>query len=178
MKACSAGSSRRALRWATTCLVVCSLGCVLAPVSQPLRRNEPVTAGVHQAGLVQKHVIGTSPCPELSWEAPEYKESTIDDFGEVHSIRLTGYDLLIFDEDGDVVYRRIRIPTSSHVVEQRLEGPAEYRWTVRPRYEVDGFERVGAWSRARSPERYEFGQVMRHEIPIPRSQLARFTVRG
>jgi hypothetical protein len=133
---------------------------------------------VHQTGLDQHPVIGTSQSPKLAWEALAYKEFTIDDFGREHHIRLTGYDLLIFDEDGDIVYRRIRIPIPEHVVEQRLEGPAEYRWTVRPRYELDGFERVGVWSQARSPAPNEFAHVMNHEVPIPRSNLARFEVGG
>jgi hypothetical protein len=62
--------------------------------------------------------------------------------GQVQDLR---YDFRMFGATG-VVYERLGLAEPLHTLEERLPSCAEYRWTVRARFVLDGRQRATEWT--------------------------------
>lgn len=87
--------------------------------------------------------------PRLVWEAfPRQSDRTsaVEDMARVTDVR---YELVIAREEGlgasQIVYRRDRIATPEHVVEQALPPNGRFFWSVRARFTLDGREYNNEW---------------------------------
>ena len=93
--------------------------------------------------------------PLLAWEEfPRESDriSAAEDMARVTDVR---YELLIAREEGlgaaEIVYRRDRIATPEHVVEQPLSPNGRFFWSVRARFALDGHEHVTEWGSRMGP---------------------------
>lgn len=112
----------------------------LAPVSPPWRRWSKVD----------------SLEPTLRWQAfPRQEDLLYGAQQEMDHIRHVRYDLIVARaEDGlpaGVVYSRTGLTTTEHTLETPLAPHAQYLWTVRARFMLDGRERVTEWGSQRLP---------------------------
>jgi hypothetical protein len=79
--------------------------------------------------------------PTLAWDF----EVTGDDAGSFDAADVT-WDLEMYDANRPV-YSAKRLQGKSHTVTVPLEACGHYRWTVRPKYVVNGVVRNGDWMR-------------------------------
>jgi hypothetical protein len=85
------------------------------------------------------------------------------------------YDLEIYDLHRPV-YQARRIPDPEHTVSAQLTSCEDYRWSVRPVYEVNGDTRYGSWMRSGTNGNGNIG-VKASEAPAYLYDFARLEIR-
>lgn len=88
--------------------------------------------------------------PEFRWESfPRPRDYEQDKTGVLQRIDRVTYELRVWkktsDLEGKLTYARQGIRKPSHKLEKPLEPSTEYLWTVRARFEIDGYPRVTQW---------------------------------
>ncbi|MCA8942602.1 MAG: hypothetical protein KDB80_08615 [Planctomycetes bacterium] len=102
--------------------------------------------GGMQYGLRPEPVAFEMGQPMLRWEAfPTAADLEADDQGVLVRAQDVCYDLRVYRPNGALLLERRGIPDTRFLVVLELR-PGEYRWTVRPRFTVDGHTRIGQWS--------------------------------
>ncbi len=94
--------------------------------------------------------------PTLEWEAFPRALDVAAVGGDAGRFSEVSYELVIHAaraakpvyEAGAEVYRRTGISEPRHRVEGALQPCGRYFWTVRPRFRLDGWPRVGEWTAA------------------------------
>jgi len=82
--------------------------------------------------------------PTLAWELVLLGNDThLREPVDIDPARIT-WELQIL-RDGRPVYRRSGLAEPRHQVEDALEACADYRWSVRPVYQIGDAQRVGEW---------------------------------
>jgi hypothetical protein len=136
-------------------------GFALRPVSPPIRITNPfldlfrdsfktMTCGEdYQGGVTygwQERMPLASRQPEFRWEAlpRDFDRQPGDGAGEIHDLR---YDFRIFDKKG-LVYERLGLVEAFHAPDNPLDSCAEFRWTVRARFTLNGVTRATEWTGA------------------------------
>jgi hypothetical protein len=73
---------------------------------------------------------------------------------EIEGVTPTSWanETLAYWTDGRLVYRKDRIGTNHHKLDQDLDKCTHYLWTVRARFNIDGYPRATEWSGAYLPE--------------------------
>lgn len=88
--------------------------------------------------------------PTLRWQAFPRAADLAKAPEEMGRVRAVTYDLVIAREEGlavgQEVYRRERLPTPAHTLEESLQPGAYYFWSVRARFDLDGREWVTEWA--------------------------------
>lgn len=88
--------------------------------------------------------------PTLAWQAFPRAADVATAPEEMGRVRAVSYDLIVAREQrlgvGEEVYRRERLQTPSHTLEESLQPGAYYFWSVRARFELDGREWVTEWA--------------------------------
>src|SRR5258708_5506504 len=106
--------------------------------------------GCDYVGLHQDRVPSDSIRPTLRWEPfPQgWNDASAQSSDFARRLSNVTYDIRIYRvSDGTLRYQRRALPDPIHRLEADLEAGAEYCWTVRPRFKLDGQLRVGEWSR-------------------------------
>lgn len=136
-------------------------GYALRPISPPIRIENPfknifsdafktMTCGEDYEGGVtygwQQRATLPSLQPEFRWEAlpRAFDRPEGDGAGELQDLR---YDFRIFGKDG-LAYERLGLAETFHVPDSPLDPCADFRWTVRARFRLDGVTRATEWTGA------------------------------
>jgi hypothetical protein len=120
--------------------------------------------------------------PVLRWEVfPSEDVRRSSEAEVINRIRNVTYDLNVWISENDypssLIYSRRGLPEPRHKIEEPLLPCAEYFWTVRARFLIDGKERVSEWGISAWPEPIEVAsaaEVVRRLPVVPHPNLYRF----
>ncbi len=130
-------------------------GYALAPLDPPLRRRlvgfHPVKEmlcgedyqGDPTWGGIERYRVGSF-TPAFSWESlpSDFDREAGDGPGRITDLR---YDFRLFGENG-FLHERFGLDVPRYALEQPLAPCAQYRWTVRARFKLDGRTRATEWT--------------------------------
>ncbi len=112
--------------------------------------------------------------PTLTWDSfPRDGDRMKAPDGLVDRVENVTYDLKIWRVEKkspvELIYKKIGLTESSHVLEQPLEPETRYYWTLRANYLIDGHKRITGWSYSRNP-----GPILCDGTTIPYRNYFRF----
>jgi hypothetical protein len=138
-------------------------GYALRPVNPPIRIENPflvhhvfrgffktMTCGEdYQGGVTfgwQQRAPLASLQPEFRWEPlpRDFDRRPGDGAGQIQDLR---YDFRIFGKNG-LVYERLGLVEPFHTPDSPLDSCAEFRWTTRARFTLNGTTRATEWTGA------------------------------
>lgn len=131
-------------------IAIVSVTACSAPIFglKPLHPENTCRGGPNSKKLEIPFAEVDSLRPVLRWETfpPEGVRYDAEQIGKVRNIT---YDLNIWLSEHDspsfLIYSRRGLPEPRHEMEQPLLPCADYFWTVRARFIIDGKERVSEW---------------------------------
>jgi hypothetical protein len=119
--------------------------------------------------------------PVLRWEAFPPEGLRLSEAEAINKIRYITYDLNVWISENDspssLIYSRRGLPEPRHEIEEPLLPCANYFWTVRARFLVDGKERVSEWGISAWPEptgAAAADAIVRRSPVVPHPNLYRF----